>query len=230
MKSLTDISVNGITVGKGFGNGSNQTAIGFNTFLNKKTGNIGSAFGYQAGANDVSGNNNTFLGGNADISSNSILSNSTAVGYNAKVTASNQVVLGTSAEIVSVPGNLSYSVYNISGTYQQTAPTTTQTATLLPKGYSVYYTNTTFTPTGYFYIDGSSCIVGNTIQIANTSNQSGTVNLVVMGHVTTATFVLATTTASSTTTGSFSSITLAKGTAATFICINAATPSWLVKS
>ena len=57
-------------------------------------------------------------------------------------------------------------------TQQVAQSTTTQTATLLPKGYSVYYTNTTFTPTGYFYIDGSSCIVGNTIQIANTSNQT----------------------------------------------------------
>jgi hypothetical protein len=33
-------------------------------------------------------------------------SNSTAIGYNAKITASNQIMLGTSAEMVTVPGKL----------------------------------------------------------------------------------------------------------------------------
>ena len=50
----------------------------------------------------MTGSNNTYLGNSADATT-SALNNSTAVGYNAKVSASNQIVLGTATEYVSIP-------------------------------------------------------------------------------------------------------------------------------
>jgi hypothetical protein len=57
------------------------------------------------------GNNNTFLGATADATAN--VSNSTAIGYNAKVSGSNQIVLGTSSETTIISGPLQTNAPNI---------------------------------------------------------------------------------------------------------------------
>jgi hypothetical protein len=68
------------------------------------------AIGHRAGyyittTNDIK--NNTFLGAATGFSpENSQFSNSTAVGYEAEITANNQIVLGRSSEHVKIPGNL----------------------------------------------------------------------------------------------------------------------------
>jgi hypothetical protein len=116
-------NVNGITVGKGTSNVGNSTAVGYQALLaNNATGFSNSAFGYQAllanttGINNTAigslagdvittGSNNTFLGYGADTNSGSY-GNSTAIGANAIITASNQIVLGTSTETVYIPGGL----------------------------------------------------------------------------------------------------------------------------
>jgi len=116
-------NVNGITVGKGTSNVGNSTAVGYQALLaNNATGFSNSAFGYQAllanttGINNTAigslagdvittGSNNTFLGYGADTNSGSY-GNSTAIGANAIITASNQIVLGTSMETVYIPGGL----------------------------------------------------------------------------------------------------------------------------
>jgi hypothetical protein len=77
-------------------NGSNNTAIGYQALLSNKSGNYNMGIGYNAGV-DLQGNSNynTFLGNNANVSVfSNIYNNSTAIGYNAIIDASNQIVLG----------------------------------------------------------------------------------------------------------------------------------------
>ena len=103
--SATDISVNTLTVGRGPGNVATNSAYGYQTLLSNTTGANNTAIGYQAGDTNTTGSNNTFLGSGSDTTNT--WSNSTAIGANALITASNQIVLGTSMEMINVPGKLS---------------------------------------------------------------------------------------------------------------------------
>jgi hypothetical protein len=80
--------------------GINNTAVGSSSLYASSTGSSNTAIGKSSGANGT-GSNNTYLGATADMSGGPF-SNSTAVGFNAKITAANQIVLGTSAETVVV--------------------------------------------------------------------------------------------------------------------------------
>ena len=82
-------------------NGSNNTANGRNALQNNTTGSNNTAIGRNALYNNTTSSNNTALGYNANTNN---FSNSTAIGYNSSATANNQIVLGTSAETVYVPG------------------------------------------------------------------------------------------------------------------------------
>lgn len=84
---------------------SNSSAIGWSA-LQSSTGTANTAFGYLAGGSNTTGEYNTFIGYGADTSGTSF-SNSSAIGANAKITASNQIALGTSTETVYIPGKLS---------------------------------------------------------------------------------------------------------------------------
>lgn len=100
-------------------NGSNNLGIGLNTFfynvsgsssvaigyasglgVNGVTNTSNNAFiGYNSGATITTGGNNTYIGyssGNTDgsVTTPGTLTNATAIGYNAQVTASNSLVLG----------------------------------------------------------------------------------------------------------------------------------------
>jgi len=87
--------------------GNDNTATGYQSLYWNTTGSNNSATGYQAGMNNTTASNNTFLGSDTDISpTNATWTESTAIGYNAKITASNQIMLGTSTETVVIPGNL----------------------------------------------------------------------------------------------------------------------------
>ena len=93
--------------------GAYCTAIGCNSLqFSNAFGNT--AIGYNSGINITNGTYNTFIGHNAQASSD--VSNSTAIGYNSTCTASNQIMVGTSAETVVIPGNLTFnqSINNIS--------------------------------------------------------------------------------------------------------------------
>ena len=104
--------------------GSNTTgnfnvANGNTALQNNTTGSQNVANGYGSGKINTTGDNNTYLGANADaIVGQTALSNSTAIGYNAKVTESNQIMLGTVTETVVIPGNLNIATDKIA-----TAPT-----------------------------------------------------------------------------------------------------------
>ena len=88
-----------------------NTCIGALTCGHRDTRMYGgmTAFGYQAGFNDFQGNNNTFVGAFTDSVPYDVgngFHQSTAIGYNAKISSSNQIVLGTVDETVYIPGNL----------------------------------------------------------------------------------------------------------------------------
>jgi len=75
--------------------GDDNTAIGWHALLiQSATGNT--AIGAEAGESYDNGNNNTFIGRQADGNA-AAFTNSTVVGYNGTVTASNQVRIGNSS-------------------------------------------------------------------------------------------------------------------------------------
>jgi hypothetical protein len=90
--------------------GSDNTSIGYYSLFNNTTGNSNTAIGESSGFNlSNSSNFNTFLGAQTNVSSNLLTYNySTALGYNAIIDASNQIVLGglngVSYPSVKIPG------------------------------------------------------------------------------------------------------------------------------
>jgi hypothetical protein len=105
----SDASINGLTLGKGGGNISTNTVFGYQALTSNTTGTSNTAIGYQAGyagTSNTTGSNNTYIGYQAKANANNY-SNSTALGSGATITASNQVVLGTSTEKVITLGDAS---------------------------------------------------------------------------------------------------------------------------
>ena len=110
-------------------NANNNTAAGTGALYNTTTGGNNTALGYQAGNTgtpNTTGSNNTFLGYETGASGTGAdnYSNSTAIGSGAKITASNQIVLGTASETVSIPGSLvGKNINGVGGTvYTHTSP------------------------------------------------------------------------------------------------------------
>ena len=85
--------------------GCRNTAISTNALKSLSSGDYNICIGFNGGGNVVSSSNNTLIGCSADIGSDDY-SQCTVLGYGATATASNQVVLGTSTEEVSIPGKL----------------------------------------------------------------------------------------------------------------------------
>ena len=100
--------------------GGNNTTIGYQALYSNTIGGNNTAIGESAGF-DLSGNSgsNTFLGSGADVSSNTLIYNySTAVGFNATIDASNQMVLGGNASSVPYPSiKIPGSYVGINGAY-----------------------------------------------------------------------------------------------------------------
>jgi len=87
---------------------TNNTAVGHNALYSLTDGNGNTQVGTTTtalAANLTDGDNNTLIGFSASVSGTGI-STSTAIGYLAQATASNQVVLGTATETTIVPGIL----------------------------------------------------------------------------------------------------------------------------
>lgn len=99
---------------------TSNTAIGYQSLFNTTTGIDNIAIGEQSGLANTTGQNNVFCGSNSGDTnttgsyntflgantknSPSTTQFSTAVGFDSQITASNQIVLGTSAEYVYIPG------------------------------------------------------------------------------------------------------------------------------
>ena len=128
--------------------GDSNTGVGISTLQNNTTTYQNTAIGYQAGLNNKQSAShwNTFLGSMADLdSSANAWTKSTAIGYQAKITASNQVVLGTAADKVFLAGGYLYGA----GLITDTATIDTLT---IPNYGITWQTNTSFeagTPTGF---------------------------------------------------------------------------------
>ena len=88
-------------------NASNNVGVGFAVFTSNLTGTYNTAIGSLSGQR-VLGSSNTMLGSNTGQASGdtNTYNNSTALGYGSTITASNQIVLGTTSETVSIPGNV----------------------------------------------------------------------------------------------------------------------------
>jgi hypothetical protein len=145
--SATDISVNTLTVGRGPGNVATNSAYGYETLLLNTTGANNTAIGYQAGDANMTGAFNTYLGAYADATG-ATFSSSTAIGANARITASNQIVLGTSMETINVPGKLSINRdasfngnIDISGVLSVTSTISTSVKNTTINNYNVSVTN-----------------------------------------------------------------------------------------
>jgi hypothetical protein len=111
LRNIYDASGNkNIAIGTGnnlnkLTSGKQNIALGNNTLANA-TGNFNTAIGTNSG-DDHTGGTCTFLGAFANVdSSSSNYTFSTAIGYNAKITKSHQIMMGLSSETIQVPGDL----------------------------------------------------------------------------------------------------------------------------
>lgn len=75
-----------------------NTGTGYYALHDNSTGNFNTGFGYGAGYT-ITGSNNTFIGAFATPAGSSALTNATALGANAQVSASNCLVLGSGANV-----------------------------------------------------------------------------------------------------------------------------------
>lgn len=96
-------------------NGYSNTVIGDSVMTSATTANLNVAIGSNAGSTITTGGQNTFLGAKADATTGSgTITNATAIGYRAKVGASNSVVLGgTGADAVNVGINTTTPQYKL---------------------------------------------------------------------------------------------------------------------
>jgi len=106
--------------------GSNNTAIGHQSLYSYTVDNYNysntAAFGIQSGFNNRT-NNNTFLGSLTDVdySINSSITNATALGYQATVSASNTIQLGnTSVTNVKTSGTITAAALEVTGNVTST--------------------------------------------------------------------------------------------------------------
>ena len=94
--------------------GINNIVIGANSLINNTTGKSLISIGQGCGTNQITGNNNCYIGAETNCSRQ--FNNSCAIGYAASINSSNQIQLGTSSETIfcnkiSMPNNhiLTYS-------------------------------------------------------------------------------------------------------------------------
>jgi hypothetical protein len=86
--------------------GNNNTSIGGASLANTLSSN-NTAVGFQSGYFNQSAGFNTFLGSGADVDGNGLWTNSTAIGANCKISASNQIMVGTASQKTVMMGNVS---------------------------------------------------------------------------------------------------------------------------
>ena len=210
-----DITVNGLTVGRGAGSVSTNTAVGASALATNSTGSNNTAVGYQAGYSNTTGIGFTAIGYQSLY--NTTGSNSTAVGiYSLKgSTTGTNVAMGYSALSTSTTGTAGTAI----GTNALQANTTGSYNTAL--GDSALYSNTTAsnnTAVGY------QAGYGNTVGTSNTflgyqagyTNASGSANTFI-GYSAGGTSAVVSATAGNTCIGAVTGYSLTTGTYNTFV-------------
>ena len=160
----------------GLTSGSSNTAVGSGALQAVTTTSSNTAIGNGAGLS-TTGSNNTFIGATANTTL-ATASNSTAIGYGASVTASNQVVLGTTSESVIIPNTITY-VYASVPTFTSNqigySVTTTSNNSINFTNAGLMFCATSGLPIGvYIFAYQFSQNSGSQFQIALVNNASGT--------------------------------------------------------
>lgn len=103
--------------------GNHNAAFGADALTNNSSGSNNTGMGRRAGFSNATGSDNTFIGNSADVGVDG-LSNATAIGANAVVSASNALVLGNSANVgigTSAPSQRLHVVGNVLASGSMTA-------------------------------------------------------------------------------------------------------------
>ena len=150
-----------------------NTAVGYLALTNT-TSISNTAIGCQTAQNCTTGNSCTFLGSNSDFINNTTqFTKSTAIGNQALITASNQVMVGTSTEDVVMPGTAQVTnqyIHRASGTVLST--TTSLASGVLYEFYSI---NTS----GAFTVTLPTITASSIGQILNFRRTGGTTTVAV---------------------------------------------------
>ena len=88
--------------------GERNTAVGSYSLGANTSGQHNTSIGYSSGISSVSGSNNTFIGYRTQMNNNTTKNNSTAIGNEAVITASNQVRIGN-PDVTSIGGQVAWS-------------------------------------------------------------------------------------------------------------------------
>jgi len=108
----SDLKVNGITIGKGAGSVSSNTAVGYNNLFNNTSGGWNTAFGSSVLFANTTGNNNSGIGYNA-LSLNTTGNNNTAIGNSSiysNTTGVNNTAVGSSSLFANTIGTRNVAV------------------------------------------------------------------------------------------------------------------------
>ena len=173
---LNDASISGLTVGKGNGSVSNNTAVGSNVLSGSNTGSgLNTAVGASVLASNTSGQENSAFGVSS-LGNNTTGSSNTGIGRSAlanNTTASNNTAVGYQAgqAITTATANACFGAY--SGFSLTTGSTTTGYNTFI--GRYAGYSSTTDLNTFVGNAAGYLCTTGtkNTILGGYTGNQGG---------------------------------------------------------
>jgi len=171
-----DLQVNGVTVGKGGGTVTENTAVGYQTLNLTGAGNVrNTAVGYQAGYS-YTANRGTFIGYLAGYSTTG--GNTTFIGESAgtaTTTGTNNVALGTLSLTTNTTGGSNTAL----GTQALQANTTASNNTAV--GYQALYTNATGSTStalgyraGYVVTTGGNVFLGDSAGVAQTSGSGST--------------------------------------------------------
>jgi len=170
-----DASISGMTVGKGLGAVSTNTAVGASALLTNTTGSVSVAIGSQALKLNTSGASNVAVGANA-LLSNTTASNNIAIGDAAMIantTGATNVAIGSAALSTNTTAS-----NNVAVGYQALQANTTG-ASNVAIGFQAGVANTTGSSntfvgpySGYVNTTGLGLVgIGNNALVANTTGQ-----------------------------------------------------------
>lgn len=110
--SASDITVNGLTIGRGGGNQTRNTAVGVTAIGSSNTGNDNTSVGYQSLLSNLAGNSNVSIGASS-LKSNTSGSGNIAIGVNAlrdNTTGIGNTSIGLSSLIYNITNNFNTAI------------------------------------------------------------------------------------------------------------------------